>query len=91
MQSHHRINNLNKDELILNNIGGFVFWKDQNFQYLGCNEAFAKVAGAKNSKSIIGKTDLDLPWAEMHESILKVDKNTITTGYELVLFLKLYL
>lgn len=40
----------------------FVFWKDRNSVYLGCNERFAKAAGLTSPDEIIGKTDLDLSW-----------------------------
>lgn len=36
------------------------FWKTINSVYLGCNDAFANVAGYKNSDELIGKSDADL-------------------------------
>jgi len=49
-------------QLVLKSIPDFVFWKDSNSVFLGCNEAFAKAAGAKSPEEIIGKTDYDMPW-----------------------------
>ena len=49
---------------VLDQFPGVVFWKDQNSNYLGCNQAFAIGAGLKNPSEIIGKTDFDLPWSE---------------------------
>jgi PAS domain S-box-containing protein len=49
-------------KLVLNNMPAFVFWKDRNSVYLGCNSLFAANAGLFSPEEIIGKTDLDLPW-----------------------------
>ena len=48
--------------LIMDNIPQFVFWKDRNSVYLGCNQNFARGAGLTHPDEIIGKTDIDLPW-----------------------------
>lgn len=42
----------------------FVFWKDLNSVYCGCNQRFAKAAGVSSSDEITGKTDFDLSWTE---------------------------
>jgi PAS domain S-box-containing protein len=47
---------------IMSNIPHFVFWKDTESVYLGCNENFARVAGVGMPENIIGKTDYDLAW-----------------------------
>ncbi|MEM6613935.1 MAG: PhnD/SsuA/transferrin family substrate-binding protein, partial [Cyanobacteria bacterium P01_C01_bin.72] len=49
-------------ELVMDNIPQFIFWKDSNSVYLGCNQNFAKAAGMEKSENIEGKTDYDLPW-----------------------------
>jgi diguanylate cyclase (GGDEF)-like protein/PAS domain S-box-containing protein len=49
-------------KLILDNIPQFIFWKDRNSVYLGCNRNFASVAGLNSPLEIVGKTDYDLPW-----------------------------
>jgi len=51
-------------QLIMNNIPQFVFWKDINSVYLGCNQNFASVAGLASPSDIVGKTDYDLPWSK---------------------------
>ena len=40
----------------------FIFWKDRNSVFLGCNKAFALSANLNSPADIIGKTDYDLPW-----------------------------
>ncbi len=49
-------------QLVLDNIPQFIFWKDRNSVYLGCNRNFATVAGLKAPEEIVGKTDYDLAW-----------------------------
>lgn len=47
---------------VLNTVPQAVFWKDRNSVYLGCNEAFARIAGLARAADIVGRTDFDLPW-----------------------------
>ncbi len=47
---------------VVDNIPQFIFWKDQNLVYLGCNQKFAGLVGLSHHQEIIGKTDYDLPW-----------------------------
>jgi two-component system cell cycle sensor histidine kinase/response regulator CckA len=49
-------------KLILDNIPDFVFWKDRNSVFLGCNNNIARAAGLNSPDDIIGKTDFDLGW-----------------------------
>ncbi len=48
--------------LVVNSIPDFVFWKDRDSVFLGCNNAFAKAAGMDSPDQIVGKTDYDLCW-----------------------------
>ena len=47
---------------VLSHIPHSVFWKDRDSVYLGCNDAFARVAGVASAADIVGKTDYDLSW-----------------------------
>ena len=49
-------------QLILNSIPQYVFWKDRNSVYQGCNRKFAEAAGLASPEDIQGLTDHDLPW-----------------------------
>lgn len=49
---------------IIDNLPQFIFWKDRNSAFLGCNKNFAKLAGLDNPDDIKGKTDYDLPWSD---------------------------
>ncbi|MBI5772941.1 MAG: PAS domain S-box protein, partial [Verrucomicrobia bacterium] len=54
-------------QLVLDNIPAFVFWKDRESRYLGCNKLIAESAGLEHPAAIVGKTDHDLPWRESAE------------------------
>ena len=49
-------------QLILNTIPQYVFWKDRNSVYQGCNRKFCDAAGLGSPEEIQGLTDHDLPW-----------------------------
>jgi PAS domain S-box-containing protein len=68
-------------QLVMDNIPQFIFWKDRNSVYLGCNHNFAQVAGASSPKDIIGKTDYDMPWKkEESDFFRKCDCRVMKTG-----------
>lgn len=46
---------------LLKQLPSYVFWKNTDSIYLGCNDAFAKAVGLNSPLEIIGKTDYDLP------------------------------
>lgn len=59
----------------------FVFWKDTNFVYLGCNDLIANVLGLPSREAIIGKTDYDFGWKkEDVDEYRKVDEKILVTG-----------
>jgi two-component system aerobic respiration control sensor histidine kinase ArcB len=58
----------------------YVFWKDVNSVYLGCNKNYALLVGLTSPESIIGKTDKDLNWqlgGHTTETFQRGDKETI--------------
>ena len=44
-------------QTVLDNIPAYVYWKDINQKYLGCNRNFARAMTLPNPIAIIGKTD----------------------------------
>jgi len=58
-------------QLVMDNIPQFIFWKDGNSVYLGCNRNFAQVAGVGSPENIVGKT-YDLPWKKRGRLLLRV-------------------
>ena len=68
-------------KLVLDSIPHYLFWKDLNSTYIGCNDNFARIAGLENSQEVIGKTDYDLVWpAEQSDFYRSVDKKVIESG-----------
>lgn len=68
-------------EKILENIPYFVFWKDRDSRYLGCNLLFAKAAGFEKSSDLIGKTDYECVWTkEESDFFVKIDKEVMDKG-----------
>ncbi|MDF2866773.1 MAG: putative sensory histidine-kinase / response regulator [Gammaproteobacteria bacterium] len=68
-------------ENIINNLPHFIFWKDKNSVFQGCNKKFALAAGLSSPKEIIGKTDYELPWeAEHSKAYIKDDQLIMQTG-----------
>ena len=47
-------------QLVLDNIPQYIFWKDRNCVYMGCNQKWAEAMGIGEPENIIGKTDFDL-------------------------------
>ena len=70
-----------KLQVIMDHIPVYIFWKDRNSVYKGCNKIFAKSAGLSGPPEIIGKTDFDLPWTEKEAIFFrKIDKEVMDSG-----------
>lgn len=68
-------------ETIVNTVPNTIFWKDRHSIFLGCNELFAKLAGLKSPKDIVGKSDYDLPWSkEQSDHYRAIDKEVMLSG-----------
>ncbi len=65
-------------QLVLDAIPQRVFWKDHESRFLGCNPAFANDYHLTHEQ-IVGKTDLELPWAEWAELYRADDARVIET------------
>lgn len=46
---------------VLDSIPQYICWKDRDLRFLGCNMNFARMAGFSDTRSLIGKTAMDLP------------------------------
>ena len=67
--------------LVLDTIPQLVCWKDRNSIYLGCNQAFADIAGLLSPEEIVGKTDRDLPWKqEEADFYVECDRRIMSSG-----------
>ena len=67
---------------IIKHVPCYIFWKNADLKYLGCNQLFAEAAGIDKPENIIGKTDYDLPWAETEADMFRADDKLILQGEE---------
>jgi len=67
---------------IIKALPGSIYWKDKNGVYLGCNDAMLEMTGMK---SVIGKTDFEMPWAASAETIRNNDLKVMTLNSPLEL------
>ncbi len=47
-------------QMVIESIPEYIFWKDINSDYLGCNKNYAKLLDLKNPDYMVGKNDNDL-------------------------------
>jgi PAS domain S-box-containing protein len=62
----------------------YVFWKNMQSIYLGCNKNFAQLVGFNSPEDIIGKTDNDLNWqptGHISSNFQQGDQETIAGQY----------
>jgi PAS domain S-box-containing protein len=80
-QSQTALQNLQQSKQLLRNIidtiPQVVFWKDRNSTYLGCNQAFATIAGVSSVEAIVGKTDYDMPWSREESDVYRADDRQV--------------
>lgn len=67
-------------ELIMDTIPSFIFWKDINSVYLGCNKKFAEAAGFDSAEEIIGKTDYDCAWSKNESDNYRIWDRKVMDG-----------
>ena len=65
---------------ILHHIPNYIFWKDTNSVYRGCNENYASILGLESTEKITGKTDYDFSTKEIAEKLKKEDMEVMQTG-----------
>ena len=67
-------------QLVLDNIPQYIFWKDRNSVYLGCNRGWANMAGIGDPSNVVGLTDDDLPWTQAQRDwYLECDRRVMAT------------
>jgi len=65
---------------IIDNLPHFIFWKDTESRFLGCNKLFTEATNLSSPNDIVGKTDYDMPWSrEQAEKFRKDDEDIIKT------------
>ena len=69
---------------ILKQFPYYLFWKNLDSVYCGCNDNFARQVGLKKAEDIIGKTDYELDISSEKASKSKMeDQQVITSGIPL--------
>jgi len=69
---------------IINTLPGNYWWKDREGKYLGCNTNVAKLLNLPNVSYVIGKTDYELPWKDLADTMIKHDKEVMRSGEPMV-------
>jgi len=70
---------------ILSKMPGYIYWKNKNSEYMGCNESLAAFSKLRSPKDIVGKTDYDFEWgAEQADQFVKDDQEVMQTGKTLI-------
>ena len=65
---------------VIDTVPNVVFWKDRDLRYLGCNDAFAHLAGLQRPEEIIGKDDYALVWRKVADLYQRDDAEVISSG-----------
>ncbi len=66
-------------DYIVDNLPHFLFWKDANGVFLGCNKIFSDSAHLNSPQEIKGKTDFDMPWRNSADAYIADDKAIMRT------------
>lgn len=65
---------------ILDNIPCYIYWKDLNCVYIGCNQKFAQAAGYHSPNDIIGKSDFNLAWGKTEAQLFRQSDQEVLQG-----------
>ena len=66
---------------IIAKMPGYVYWKDSDSIYQGCNERLAQLSDLNEPDDIIGKRDHDFAWGREHaDQFVKDDQTVMQTG-----------
>lgn len=64
-------------QTVLDSFPLFVFWKNRESVYLGCNQNFAVAARVSSPAEIVNKTDYDLPWGGSEADLYRADDRQV--------------
>ncbi|MEK7989829.1 MAG: PAS domain S-box protein [Thiotrichaceae bacterium] len=62
---------------LLDSVPQYIFWKDTNSIFQGCNQSFADLVGLDSPKDIFGKTDFDLVSVDRAKRFQQIDAQII--------------
>jgi len=69
-------------KLLIDNLPIKIFWKDTESVYEGANRAFCELGEIPENVSIMGKSDLDMPWKDRSAKIFRIDDQEIMNSKE---------
>jgi PAS domain S-box-containing protein len=67
-------------ENIVERIPYFIFWKNKDSVYLGCNQKFANLVNRKSPQEVIGETDSTLGWGEEEPELFRRGDQEVMNG-----------
>lgn len=73
-------------QLLMDSNPQYIFWKDINGVYLGCNKLYAHFCNLASTDAIIGTSDYDYMKAEEAAICLQADKEVMDTGDSILNF-----
>jgi PAS domain S-box-containing protein len=65
---------------VVDTVPHYVFWKDRESRFLGCNQAFAEMAGVASPRELLGKTAYDLSSRQFADLYRYDDAQVMDTG-----------
>lgn len=69
-------------ENIIARLPGHVYWMDKSNKFLGCNDLQAQSAGLSHRNDIVGKTNREMPWFELSDTLEALNNKVMSTGKE---------
>lgn len=76
-----QIYNVDVEKILTSFTDSYVFWKDLNSRFLGCNQKFLASTGRNTQQNFVESSDYDMPWAQKYADIyIKDDQNVMETG-----------
>ena len=67
-------------QYVIDTVPNYVFWKDRDSRFLGCNEAFARLVSLQRPEEIIGMDDYALVWEKFADQYQRDDAQVISSG-----------
>lgn len=68
-------------QLVMDLLPQWIWWKDSNSNFLGCNHNFAIATGVETPENLIGKNDYDIWTKEQAEFFRSVDQRVMAQNH----------